>query len=195
MGNLTSALKNVISSIEEADVPEQYKQFAFQECLKAELKINMMNYSNIIPGQDKAVTRDALEESDNESNNWTRFSEKVGVQVKILQDYYSIDEDGSVRLTLSSKQLPSEKSKATQIIALLLAAANEMLVCENKETTYKQVRLVCENYDRLDSPNFSKSLGRFDRFIKIIGKGKTSSFTLKQTGWEKVAEILQSIEP
>lgn len=191
MDNLVQALRIAIDSIEEADTPLELQPIAFEMILAHLLDSTKSTQSSIAQStQGSCQTSSQYEHV----SGLERLASKIGVTIERIKDCYSMspDED-KIQLTLSTKQIPNKKSNGTQMIALLLAAANETVFSEPRETTYSEVREWANYYNCYDSGNFSRSLSRLDNKIKIVGKGQKSAFTLKQTGWEEIATIMQDI--
>lgn len=188
MSNLVEALRETSKSIEEADIPPEFRPKAFEILLK-----HVLGSTRPVLGAsvlDQRTTQ--CEEAS--TNNLERLADKLNVSSDLISDYFSCDPDeGKVKLSLSTKQLPKNKSNGTQRIALLLAAANEMLLPVSRETPYSEVREWAAYYGCHDSTNFSKSLSRLDDKIKISGKGSKAAFTLKQAGWEEAANVMQEL--
>lgn len=188
MNDLVEALRKTSESIKEANVPPEFQQKAFEILLNHVLKpvqtISAASNQIQAEAQNKEMPVSGLE----------RLANRLNVPLEKVNDYFSYDSDEDrVILSLSTKQLPGKKSNSTQMIALLLAAANETLFPEPRETSYSEVRDWATYYSCCDSTNFSKSLSRLDDKIKKFGKGSKTTFTLKQAGWEEAADLMQGL--
>ena len=74
-------------------------------------------------------------------------------------------------LSLNSKKLPTQRSRATQDIALLIGGVRTAV---GLETSTSHIREATETYDKYDSPNFMTTLGKMNE-IALLGKPRSSN--------------------
>ena len=94
-------------------------------------------------------------------------------------------------LSLNSKKLPTQRSKATQDIALLVGGVRTAV---GLETSTGHIREATETYDKYDSPNFMTTLGKMNE-IALLGKPRSSNrlVRMRVIGAEAVRPLAQKL--
>lgn len=108
-------------------------------------------------------------------------------KVKLIFDV-SEEQPGIV---LESKRLAKPKAHGTQEITLLVTGARTAL---GLPTTTTEIRKVADNYDRLDSSNFTAALGKMPG-VSVLGKPGSQNriVRMKVTGAEAAQALAQRI--
>lgn len=178
MNRLAQTIHDAYQTVVDSSIPNEMHHIAFQWILE--------NTSQQAPSQTCSKSSKAANEP-----STTSLAKTLNIGVEQLDDMFDITED-SVMLTISSKQLPKNKSQATKMIALLIGVANEELF--KKQTSYDEIRRAADYLGCLDQSNFSKQMKQLDSLIKIKGSGRKAEFTLKQPGREEAATIAQELQ-
>lgn len=94
-------------------------------------------------------------------------------------------------LSLNSKKLPTQRSRATQDIALLIGGVRTAV---GLETSTSHIREATEAYDKYDSPNFMTTLGKMNE-IALLGKPRSSNrlVRMRVIGAEAVRPLAQKL--
>ena len=94
-------------------------------------------------------------------------------------------------LSLNSKKLPGQKSKATHDIALLVGGVRTAV---GLETSTSDIREAAEACDKLDSPNFMTTLEKMNE-IALLGKPRSSNrlVRMRVIGAEAVRPLAQKL--
>lgn len=94
-------------------------------------------------------------------------------------------------LSLNSKKLPAQRSKATQDIALLIGGVRTAV---GLETSTSHIREATETYDKYDSPNFMTTLGKMNE-IALLGRPRSSNrlVRMRVIGAEAVRPLAQKL--
>ena len=94
-------------------------------------------------------------------------------------------------LSLNSKKLPTQRSRATQDIALLIGGVRTAV---GLETSTSHIREATETYDKYDSPNFMTTLGKMNE-IALLGKPRSSNrlVRMRVIGAEAVRPLAQKL--
>ena len=99
------------------------------------------------------------------------------------------DEDPS--LSIRSGQLPDSKAPATRDLALLLTGARTAL---GLETDTRHIRAVVDDYGKLDSPSFMRTLTTMPD-LSVLGKRGSSNrvVRMKVRGAEKAEDLVKRL--
>jgi hypothetical protein len=98
----------------------------------------------------------------------------------------------TIDLVIAPSKLAKPKKEATQQIALLIAAGRQGAGMEER-TTLDVIRTKCEEFKRLDPPNFSKAMNVLNDEFTFSGSGKTRSVKVSRPGWTKAAELVTQL--
>lgn len=95
------------------------------------------------------------------------------------------------KLSMHSNSLAVSRSEAAREIALLIAGAHTAL---GRETTTAHIRSAACDYNKLDPPNFMKTLGKMPE-ASVLGKPGSPNrvIRMKVSGVEKAQELAQRL--
>jgi len=120
---------------------------------------------------------------------------RIGTVLKVDRDtlelIYDV-RDGEPHVVVSPKKLPENKALATRQLGQLVAAARQAAGLE-EWTSATTIRVVVQDYGRLDRGNFAVTLQQLDNACLIRGKGKQREVKVTRPGLENTAELLRTM--
>lgn len=176
------AIRAALDAIAEIPETDSLRPIAFQEVLRASLA------SRTSPRVEESRPHDASEHADDPS---ARLSQRLGLGIEVVQRVFDF-EGGTPTLTIGSNRLPNGKSPATQQIALLICAARQAGMGET-ETAAEVIRRTCEEFGRLDDPNFAATIRQIGGLLIQGGTPRARTYRLSRPGYDRVRSLVEAL--
>ena len=101
---------------------------------------------------------------------------------------------GTVELVLPPSRFAPAKARATEQIALLVAAARQAAgLDEDGWTSVERIRDACENFKRYDSGNFASAIKGMDDVFTVRGSGRDRRVRMTAPAWQRAKELLSDL--
>jgi hypothetical protein len=186
---LKELVKRAVAIVEGAAVPEDLRAAVFQQVWST---IVDPGSAPLIPAEMGQVVGDASTEV-RPTSDVEQFAHKLGITVDEVEDAFRVEEDGSFSVDIATKNLPAQKRKATIDVALLVCAGRQYKSQEFTAGTL--IRSVCDDYGRLDGPNFSATMSGRDDLWSIGGgtRGHPASYRLRRPAWPEAGDTVKRL--
>ena len=119
------------------------------------------------------------------------LAKKLGVEPQHAGEAFEETETGSFRVVVPTRNLRREKSTATQDLALLVCAGQQ--VNADVATPASDIREICNEYGKFDSANFAGIMTSRDDLWIVSGKGANRTFKLRRGAWEKAGGVVRRL--
>ena len=117
------------------------------------------------------------------------ISSRLGVSSQVVEHVYVV-EGNDLELVLPSGRLDQAKSKATEQIALLVAAGRQAAGLDDAWTGVDHIRSMCEHYRRHDQANFASTIKGMDEVFVIRGSGRDRRVKMSAPGWQRASNLV-----
>ena len=182
-------LAEVLGIIKEMDIPEDLRPTALQ-LLWAGLSPAPTAVPSTSP-EPAAVPSTSPEEATS-SKALQALGTRLGVSdLDRLADLYATTEDGMLEVKVPTTKLPAEKAASTTKLVLLTCAGRQ--ATGEPVTPSATLKAVCEQYGKLDSPNFAKTLKKADHLWIVGGSRLKKTYKLRNPGWEEAKELVKQL--
>lgn len=184
---LIEALKDV----EEAGVPEDLREVAFSKSfdlragalapLPAHEGVNNQP-SALHPPAEAVTPGDPLSE----------IAAKIQVELSTVSEVFSLN-GGDLELIVPPGKLADRSATATKEIALLIAGGRQAAKLE-EWTNWDEFRTVCQEFKKLDSPNFAKTIREMDDVFNFRKESeRKNQARVARPGWERFAAEIRRL--
>jgi len=191
---ITESLATARDAVKDAALPEPWQVPAFIEVLR-----HLMNEGTGVAdvgGRDVGLGAQGGGAAAGGSADGQTAAGRLAARVKVdeakLLDLFDFADDG-VTLHVASSRIGASKSKATQDVALLIAAARQGSGIDAGWTSAEFVREALQHYNRYDQGNFASNLKGVDHAFNSKGKGQSLELRLTQPGWETAIELVRRV--
>lgn len=188
---LTAALK----AVTDANIPEELREVAFAKAvdLLAGTVSPASSRSQATNGAPAPQTgRQEVEPPKVDSGSaLDRIASKLDVGRDRVDEVFA-ESDGTIDIIVSARKLASSKQEGTRQIALLLAAGRQAAGVE-EWTGADVIRAKCEDFRKLDSPNFGKALGGMQDEFSLQGPAKKRKVKVSRQGWLAAGDLVKSL--
>lgn len=171
-------LSDVLRIIEDMEVPQDLRRAAFEQ-LWASLSrppaaiTETEQKQPIAPEPLKALAR------------------RLDIDPVDLADLYAVTDDGTLDVQVPSSKLPDQKAAATKELALLVCAGRQAI--GEQATAGATIRDVCNQYGKLDAPNFAATMKDADHLWIIAGPARDKTYRLRNPGWEEAKKVVERL--
>jgi hypothetical protein len=178
---LTEALRRALSAVEEADVPDDLRDKAFEKAF------DWLTRESGGPAVSSNIQRD-LEVRTPSIGPLRQLANKLGLDPAVIEDVF-YEEDGEIGIGIAASRLDRSKSGGTRQLALLVAAARQGSGQE-EWTSSPEIRRVCADYGRFDSANFATTIRSMGTVFSYRGKGHSLEIRLTRPGMEQASALV-----
>ncbi len=187
---LTDILRNVMASLDEANVPDDLRQVAFAKAFDLIAGVPVA-----LPGSPPPallVNPPAGGSGDGRGDAIGGIATRLGITPLQAGQVFDVDGEG-VHLTVSPSAFNAKKRFAMQEVIRVMSAARQALELEEFTPT-SELRRVCEDRGVLDSGNFSSALSGLDGDgLRLRGSGAAREVKLNARGFEKAGEVAKRL--
>ncbi len=179
------ALKAALAVLDEADVPEDLREVAFNRLLDQYLGAPRPQGG----GGDTRIPVPPI--STNQGSAIGKIATKLDIDQAVIEQVFDEDEDG-VHLNISRFRLDNQKKTAAQEVARLVAAGRQ--ASEQEEwTSLAVIGEVADSLDVKDS-NFSKHMTAMKGDgLRIRGTGGQREAKVNAVGFEAASSIVRRV--
>lgn len=174
-------LKRVIAIIEAEKVPDDLRTAAFDRIWPA--VVGETATASPPAPEDEPLSRDEV------TDGLALLAAKLNQEREVVEEFFELEDDGSFRVQVPVGDLDESQKGGTEQLALLVCAGRQFGDVEDR-TSVEIIRPVCDYYDKLNRPNFAKTVRGLDRFFMISGRGRQLALKLKRTGWEEAGRLV-----
>lgn len=176
--------------VEESGVADRYREAAFSAMLN-----HLLDNASTAAGraEHSSITREQFEDT----VPYIELAKLLRISVRQARAMFTL-EDTCARLKKEIALPAQSKRENTCILALLTAAANEVLPREQWGTSFKEIRSEAELHECLDKSNFAKAFADIEDGIDTVGATSGKRFKLNKRGFvyaQKRARSIIDISP
>lgn len=183
---MTSTLKEVLKALDDAEVPAELRVVAFERVFDA-LMGGARPTQPAEPRQSQpVVTRDSGGEG------LDAVAARLQVGRDVVDGAYYLDGD-NLEIVVPPGRFDNQKSRATEQIAILVAAGRQALGLDDDWTSVDPIREQCEHFKRYDSSNFAATIKGMDKVFTVRGAGRDRKVRMTAPAWQKAAELLKQL--
>lgn len=189
MSTIASLLRQALTAVEDAQVPDDLRGVAFAKAFEA-LSLGPVASSGADAGGEggsKGTTSGAPAGSE-----LGRIASKLEIDEDATEATFDLDE-GEIRLSVPARKFNAQKSRATKEIALLVAAGRQAAGVEER-TEVGVVREVVSDYGKLDPPNFATTIREMDEEFNISGSGQRRRVKVNRKGFERAGQLIKELQ-
>jgi len=183
---IRDVLRRTVSLLDEAGVPEDLRVPAF---VKAWEELSGTAPETALGP--RVRDEGTAEPGGHGGSGVSALAKKLGVEPQHAGEAFEETEGGPFRVVVPTRNLPKEKSSATQDLALLVCAGQQF--DSNVATPASDIREICNEYGKFDSANFAGIMTSRDDLWIVSGKGANRTFKLRRGAWEKAGEVVRRL--
>ena len=179
-----SLITTSLKCVSDANVPAELREIAFSKIFDF-LAAGTANSEpplqrSRLAGNPDAEGGDALE----------RIASRMGLSRDAAERVY-FPEGDRLDLVVSPSRLDSAKSRATEQIALLVAAGRQAAGLDDGGwTAVDPIREACENFKRYDSSNFATTIKDMGDLLTVRGSGRDRKVRMTAPAWDQAREMV-----
>lgn len=178
--SVADRLAEAIRLVEEAEVPSDLRVAAFG-CV-----FNALDSSDSPTGGHSA-------EIENDGDPLAQIAGRLGVG-RTLAEHAFVVEGDSLEIVIPAGRFESAKSKATEQIALLVAAGRQAAGLDpDGWTSVDHIREICEHFRRHDSSNFATTIKDMVEVFVVRGSGRDRKVRMSAPAWQAAGALVRSL--
>lgn len=184
---VSEVLKAAAREVDEADIPDDLRVVAFSKA------IDLLTATGPVHGMragDGAQAKSASMDS-GDDELLRKIASKLGLDIEVVSEAYYF-EDGELQLNIPAVRLDSRKAPAMKQLALLVAAGRQAAGLDDA-TPFGVIREVCDQYGRLDGPNFAGTIKQMNDVFIFKGSGQKQMVRMTRPGWERASDSVNTL--
>jgi hypothetical protein len=171
------------SAVLEAELPEDLRQIEFSRA------IDLLTGGAQPQPTGGAPARDGAGASGSEDGTAIgAIAKKLRLEPAVVREVYG-EANGEIELLLGPNQVAKERKAATCQIALLIATGRQAAGLE-EFTEAEVIRKLVDDFGKLDSSNFAKTVADMTNVFSIRGSGRSRSVGVKRTGFDEARALV-----
>jgi hypothetical protein len=182
-------LVQALVEVDEANVPAELRSVAFGKAV--DLLVARAGESTE-PLQPFHQTRMGNGQVTGDAAPLGKVAARLKLDKELVQDIFDYDEDG-VRVIVSPRKLDKGLGPGTKQLALLVVAGRQAAGDDEGWTSVEAIRKVCEEYNKLDSPNFAAHIKAMKNEFTLRGTAQKREVKLTRPGWEAARELVEKL--
>jgi len=188
--DLETLVRSSLACLERAEVPSELRQVAFGKVF------DLLVGGRTTPtarGNGPGPTPPDAEGTSREGEPLDGVATRLGVQRDVVDRVYFIEGD-RLELVVSPSRLDVAKSRATEQIALLVAAGRQGSgLDQDGWTSVEPIREVCENFKRYDQGNFATTIKDLGSILTVRGTGRDRKLRMTAPAWQKARDLIANL--
>jgi hypothetical protein len=191
MTNIRDILIAAREDVDAADIPTELREIAFQEALKLHAAgAGAASPANETP-KGQALAPSGPGPGATDGTPLARIAAALGVEEDVVGEVFNPTVDG-IELIAPPGGLAGKSAAATKEIALLVAAGRQGAGLE-EWTPLSEVREWCDQYRKLDSPNFSSTVKEMESLLRFRGSSRKREVRMSKPAWEEAAALVRRL--
>lgn len=188
--DIASILRKAADSVNEAALSPELRPYGFVKAVE----LLSRGEAEQVHARARRVDGGGQGPDQNERGDWlSQVSARLGVDAEQVAEVFD-DDGGDLRLIVAASKLPNNKSGASKMIALLVAAGRQAAGRDADGWTDSSViRDACRDYGRLDGANFSTTLSAMRDEFSFKGKGPQRQVRLTRPGFDLAARLVTQL--
>jgi hypothetical protein len=185
-------LVRALEEVDEAKVPAELRSVAFGKAV---------DLVAIGAGKLTAPSQQVRQDQQNRAGDAQTAAdlsplEKVATRLKldleVVQDVFDHDDQG-LRIIVSPKKLDKRIRPGARQLALLVVSGRQAAGDDEDWTSVDTIRKVCEDYNKLDAPNFAAHIKAMKDEFNLKGSPQKREVKLTRPGWEAARELVEKL--
>jgi hypothetical protein len=182
---VTQALQAALEAVNSAGIPEDLRPVAFAKAF------DTLGMGAPAVDQSRHMTMAKTTNGD----GLAMLAARLGLAPAVVDGAFVL-ESGRIEVVIPPGRFEVAKSRATEQIALLVAAARQGAgIDDDGWTSVDRIREECENFKRYDSSNFATTIKEMDDVFTVRGSGRDRKVRMTAPAWQRAAELLSSLSP
>lgn len=180
----TDLLKQAVTVVEQASVPEDLRTLAFAKVLEMLSEQNTPHAST-----DQATNKDNHKDPSTSSGPLAPIVANLGIPPSLVDRIFD-ENDGELRFSGDVSALGKSRTDKVHGIAILLLAGRRWAGLDGGTATPDEiVRAEVDRLTLLDTTNYTKQIASLKPYVIISGSGRKAAYKIKYDGIEKAKEI------
>jgi hypothetical protein len=193
---VTDVMKEAVKAVEEAGVPDDLRETAFQKVFEALMALHLSELQSAERGPEGETGRSRADAPLGGSGggggpSLQSIAARLGLDVELVEEIFYVDGD-VLGLAIAPSKFDAKKAAATQEIALLLAAGRQSGGWE-EWTPVGAVREACRDYGRFDVANFATTIKRMGDVFSFRGRARQLEVRVTRPGYEKAGLLAREL--
>lgn len=184
MSEISDVLIAALEDINTANIPSELREVAFSKAVD-------LRAGGTPPAGPASRLASPTRSADSTGDALDRIAGRLGLERGAAEDIFH-ERDGAIELVVGAGKLPTNAATATKEIALLLAAGRQAAGLE-EWTPLGAVREMCDQYRRLDGPNFASTIKAMEDVFTFRGTSRRREVRVARPGWEQAAALAQRL--
>jgi hypothetical protein len=197
-GPMTQNIRDILiaarEDVEAADIPPDLKEVAFREALRMHAGGGTDSGNGATESSTGGATADGgtgASSGATDGSPLSRIAQALSLDQEIVGEVFNVV-GGDIELIAAPGALAPRTATATKEIALLVAAGRQGAGLE-EWTPVSEVREWCENYRKLDSPNFSSTIKEMEDVLRFRGTPRKREIRMAKPAWEQAAALVRRL--
>lgn len=183
--DMESILREAVSVVNRAEVPEALRGGAFEAVLAAMLEIG----GTSVGRAEEGLRRGGGARGGESGSVVAQIGIRCGLDVARVKEVYDEDSEQGLVLVVPVGKLESSKASAAKQIALLMAGGRQLGGLE-EWTDVRGIRSMCEHYGKFDTANFATTVKKLQDEFSFKGSGQQRQVRINQVGVERLKTLL-----
>ncbi len=176
-------LRAALQAVDEAEIPSELRPVAFAKAFETLTRDSA--------GQPASSATDRPPQAGQEGLQ--SIASRLGLPLSTVENAFVI-ESGRAELVIPPSRFEAAKSRATEQIALLVAAARQGAGLDDDGwTAVDHIREACEHFKRHDSSNFATTIKDMEDVLTVRGAGRDRKVRMTAPAWHRAAELLSTL--
>jgi hypothetical protein len=189
---LAQTLKEVLQALDEAKIPEDLREVAFAKSLEHLLGGAAAVTAPATPVGAGAPARGVVVGAPGD-NPASRIAAALGLSSAVVETVVHVEDD-EAHVLVAASRFDSKRTKATEQIAVLVAAARQFSgLDEDGWTSTEKIRAVVEHFGKLDQSNFAGTIKNMHDVFLIRGEGRSRKVKLNAPGKQRATALISDL--
>jgi hypothetical protein len=186
IADASSLLERTMAILDGAEVPEALRSVAFGKVFDL-----LAGGGGRLPSQSTPTFLGRSGSADGgEGGAPELIATRLGVTADVVEQAYFVDGD-TLEVVLPPSKLDVKKSRATEQIALLVAAGRQAAGLDDDGwTSVDPIRVACEHFKRHDPSNFATTIKDMSELLTVRGSGRERKVKMTAPAWQRASELI-----